>query len=70
MMSYRVLSPVSGTQVSNIRRPFAEKWPTSAVSYYPSSQISWNRLVGLGIAGLISAAGWSGSVLLVRYLLK
>jgi hypothetical protein len=70
MMSFRVLSPVSGTQVSNIRRPFREQWPTPAVSYNPDSQISWNRLVGLGIAGLISVAGWSGTVLFVRYLLK
>jgi hypothetical protein len=70
MMSYRVLSPVSGTQVSNIRRPFAEQWPTPAVSYAPNSPVSWYRLVGLGIAGLLSVAGWSGTVLLVRYLLK
>jgi hypothetical protein len=69
MMSYRVLSPVSGTQVSNIRRPFVELWPTPAVDD-PNSQISWNGLVGLGIAGLISAAGWSGTALLVRCLLK
>ena len=70
MMSYRVLSPVSGTQASNIPLSFGEQWSTSAVKYDPGSQTSRYRLVGLGIAGLISLAGWSAITLLVRYPLK
>jgi hypothetical protein len=78
MMSYRMLSPVSGTQPSNLPsgRRFEDTKFFSVWLNYRSEDARANGLLnrhmiaGLGLMIAVSAGGWSGLVLLVRHLLK
>ena len=90
MMSYRILSPLSGTQRSNARPPFGGGLATPLTSwearlfrswfvYDPNAdrleeeqprRLNWNRLGGFALAAGLSAAGWLGVVMLLRYLLS
>ena len=76
MMSYRMLSPVSGTQSSNLPsgRRFEDMkfFPFDCGSEESGANSLLNRhmIAGLGLMIVVSAGGWSGLVLLLRYLLR
>jgi hypothetical protein len=78
MMSYRLLSPVSGTQPSNLpsgRRFEDTKFFPSWLDYrsedaHANSLLNRHMIAGLGLMIVVSASGWSGIVLILRHLLK
>ena len=94
-MSYRILSPISGTHRSNVRPPFGGGLATPLTSWearlfgswfvydpnpdllpdlleeeQPRRRLNWNRIGGLALAAGVSAVGWLGFVMLLRYLLS
>lgn len=89
-MSYRILSPISGTHRSNARPPFGGGLATPLTSWEarlfrswfvhdPNSdlleeeqprRLNWNRIGGFALAAGVSAVGWLGVVMLLRYLLS
>jgi hypothetical protein len=91
MMSYRILSPISGTHRSNVRPPLGGGLATALTSwearlfqswfvYDPNPdlfeqeqlrrRLNWNRIGGLALAAGVSAVGWLGVLMLLRYLLS
>ena len=76
MMSYRMLSLVSGTQPSNLPsgRRFEDTkfFPFAGGSEEAGAHSLLNRhmIAGLGLTIVVSAGGWSGLVLLLRHLLR
>lgn len=87
-MSYRILSPISGTHRSNVRPPFGGGSATPFTSWEARlfrswfvcdpnpdrleeelpRRLNWNRIGGLALAAGVSAVGWLGVVMLLRYL--
>ena len=91
MMSYRILSPISGAHRSNVRPPFGGGLATPLTSWEarlfrswfvydpnpdlleeerPRRRLNWNRIGGLALAAGVSAGGWLGVAMLLRYLLS
>jgi hypothetical protein len=88
MMSYRILSPISGahrsppfggglaTPLTSWEARLFRSWfvydpnPDLLEEEQPRRRLNWNRIGGLALAAGVSAGGWLGVAMLLRYLLS
>ncbi len=82
MMNYKMqLSPLPGAHEAQLRLPLASQQDTrffrSWLVYdsdldttHSRSRLNWNMVASFALMAAVSAGGWIGIALLLRYLLK